>query len=354
MTKLKRDREGHASSWPRTRRSASLRVAQFGLGPIGVRCARLAAGKDCLRLVGAADTDPAKVGRDVGELDGGRPLGVRVSGDAAEVLAQARPDVVLHTTRSAFAQVFDQLEQIAAAGVSVVSSTEELLFPALKNADLAERLDRAAREHHAVVLGTGVNPGFVMDTLALVLTAVCYDVRKVTAERRVDAATRRLPLQKKVGAGMTVEQFNELKARNAIGHVGLPESMALIAHGLGWPIDRLEEDLEPVLAPRDIQTEFLTIRAGQVAGIHNSGRVVSGGVERVALDLKMFVGAEDPADRVRLDGSPPIDARLSGGVAGDLATAAMLVNLAPRVAELARTNPGLRLMTDLCAARLVR
>lgn len=333
--------------------AAGLRVVQFGMGPIGVRSARLAAGKSTIRLVGAVDKDPAKIGRDIGTLDGGKPLGVLVQGDFQDVCARIPPDVVLHTTSSSFAAVYPQLEAMVRAGVSVVSSTEELLFPSLRNRELAERLDRLARRHGVVVLGTGVNPGFVMDTLPLILTAVCYEVKKVTVERRVDAATRRLPLQKKVGAGLTVREFNALKARHAIGHVGLGESLALIAHGLGWPVDRIEERLAPVVATKSVTTRFLTVAKGQVAGIWNRGWVFSGGKIRVSLDLRMYVGAKDPCDRVVLDATPPIETRLVGGVAGDLATAAMLVNLAPRVHEMAKINPGLRLMTEMGLPRKV-
>jgi len=330
-----------------------IKVIQFGLGPIGVRAARLAAAKRGMKLVGAVDVDPAKVGRDVGELDGGQPLGVKVTADVKALLRKARPDVALHTTSSSFKAVAPQLELLAKAGCSAVSSTEEMLFPALKNRALAARLDRLARSRRVVLLGTGVNPGFVMDTVALLATAVCYDVRAVRVERRVDAGTRRLPLQKKVGAGISVEEFNERKAWRAIGHVGLPESLALVAHGLGWKVERIEEQLQPVIAARDLKTQYLEVKAGQVAGIHNSGRVISGGRERVSLDLQMYVGCEEPGDRVMLDSDPPIDVRFAGGVAGDWATAAMLVNMAARAVEVAETNPGLRLMTEMTLPRLV-
>jgi len=330
-----------------------IKVLQFGLGPIGVRAARLAAAKQGMKLVAAVDVDPAKIGRDVGELDGGAPIGVKVSGDAAAALRKTRPDVALHTTSSSFKAVAPQLELLARAGCSVVSSTEEMLFPALKNRALTARLDKLARSCKVVLLGTGVNPGFVMDTMALVATAVCYEVRRVSVDRRVDAGTRRLPLQKKVGAGISVAEFNERKARRAIGHVGLPESLALLAHGLGWKVDAIEEELQPVVAQRDLQTQYLEIKAGQVAGIHNSGRVISGGRERISLDLQMYVGCPEPYDRVVLDSDPPIDVKFAGGVAGDWATAAMLVNLAARAVEVAATNPGLRLMTEMTLPRLV-
>jgi 4-hydroxy-tetrahydrodipicolinate reductase len=333
--------------------ASRLRVLQFGMGPIGVRAARLVASKRSMELVGAVDVDPRKVGIDAGELDGGEALGVEISADAEAVIKKTRPHVALHTTSSGFATVAPQLELLARAGCSVVSSTEEMLFPALKNAALADKLDKLARSKKVVLLGTGVNPGFVMDTLPLVMTAVCYDVRKVHVDRRVDAGTRRLPLQLKVGAGITVGEFNERKARGAIGHVGLPESMALLAHGLGWKIEQLEEELEPMIAPRDLGTAHLSVKTGQVAGIKNTGRVIVDGEERITLDLRMYVGCEDPHDQVSLSSTPPIEARVTTGVAGDLATAAMLVNMAARAAEVAGTNPGLRVMTEMTLPRLV-
>jgi hypothetical protein len=332
---------------------SKIKVLQFGLGPIGIRCARLAAGKENMELVAAVDIDPGKIGKDVGELDGGEALGVKVSGDVAAALAEAKPDVALHTTSSKFDAVAPQLEQLARGGCSVVSSTEEMLFPRLKHAELSEKIDALAKDNGAVLLGTGVNPGFVMDTLALVMTSVCYDVEKLHVDRRVDAGTRRLPLQKKVGAGISVEEFNARKEKKAIGHVGLPESLALLAHGLGWPVDLLEENLEPKVAPKDIKTEFLEVKAGQVAGIHNTGRVVSGGQERITLDLQMYVGCDDVYDLVKLTSTPPIEAKITTGVAGDLATAAMLVNMAARAVEVAGTNPGLRVMTEMTLPRLV-
>jgi 4-hydroxy-tetrahydrodipicolinate reductase len=332
---------------------SKIKVLQFGLGPIGVRCARLAAGKENMELVAAVDIDPEKLGKDVGELDGGEKLGVKVTDDVGEVLSELKPDVALHTTSSKFDAVVPQLETLAGGGCSVVSSTEEMLFPRLKHAELADKVDALAREKGVVLLGTGVNPGFVMDTLALVMSAVCYDVEKVHVDRRVDAGTRRLPLQQKVGAGISVDEFNARKARKAIGHVGLPESMALLAHGLGWPVEEMEEGLEPKVAPRDIKTEYLEVKEGQVAGIHNTGRVVSGGRERITLDLQMYVGCEDPHDRVELASTPPIEAKVTTGVAGDLATAAMLVNMAARAVEVAKINPGLRVMTEMTLPRLV-
>lgn len=99
-------------------------------------------------------------------------------------------------------EVEPQIEPMARAGISVVSSCEELLYPPLREPRLAKRLDQLCKQHGARVLGTGVNPGFVMDVLPVCLTGVCRTVRAIRIQRVVNAATRRGPLQKKSGSGL--------------------------------------------------------------------------------------------------------------------------------------------------------
>ncbi|GBD93187.1 hypothetical protein BMS3Abin05_00770 [bacterium BMS3Abin05] len=329
--------------------SGILRVIQFGLGPIGRASAKLAIERGNMELVGAIDIDPEKVGKDVGEWAGLPKTGVKISSDAEKVLAETKPDIVLHTTRSFVKDVFPQFETILSAGVNVVSSTEELLFPRLKNPDLAERLDHLAKKNRVTILGTGVNPGYVLDTLVLVATGVCTDVTRIQAERVVNASERRLPLQKKVGAGMTPDEFRALVNAGKLGHIGMKESVALVAHGLHWKLGSIQEEIEPVIAGRTTATEFLTVAEGRVAGIHNVGRGFANGEERITLDLKMYVGAENPHDGVHLTSVPPIHLEITNGTMGDIATVAMLHNMAPIVAD---ADPGLKTMIDLPIPRV--
>ncbi|NOY79141.1 MAG: dihydrodipicolinate reductase [Calditrichaeota bacterium] len=324
--------------------SQMLRVVQFGLGPIGQASARLAIKRPNMELVGAIDIDPEKVGKDVGELVGEKAIGVRISDDAKKVLAETKPDIVLHTTQSFIPVVFPQFETILSAGVNVVSSTEELLLPSLKHPDLAEKLDQLARENGATILGTGVNPGYVLDTLVLVATGVCEDVTRVRAERVVDASERRLPLQKKVGAGMTPEEFQKLVDAGKLGHIGMKESVALVAKGLNWELSDIQEEIEPMIADDTYTTPFLTVPKGMVAGIHNVGRGFVNGNELITLDLKMYVGAKNPHDGVILESVPPIHLEITNGTMGDIATVAMLHNMAPIVVN---ADPGLKTMIDL-------
>jgi 2,4-diaminopentanoate dehydrogenase len=189
-----------------------------------------------------------------------------------------------------------------------------------------------------------VNPGFAMDALPLMLTAPCATVTRVSVVRVVDAGTRRLPLQRKVGAGLNLNQFRRAMTEGTVRHVGLAESAHMIASSLGWKLDRLEETLEPAIAPRDLDTEYLRIPAGMAAGIRQAVRGYRNGEVAVSLDLQMYVGAESPRDHVLIEGTPPIDMTIAGGVAGDLATAAIVVNSIPK---LLAARAGLVTMHDL-------
>lgn len=329
----------------------TLRILQYGLGPIGQEVARTVLDKDdAMTLVGAIDIDPDKVGQDVADVigDGRDPTGVTVSDDAEATLARSSPDVVLHTTTSFLDGVADQLVQCARAGAHVVSSTEELSFPYQRYPDLSDRLDRVAREEGIVIVGTGVNPGYAMDALPLMATGVCTTVRGVHVERVVDASERREPLQAKVGAGISTQAFNEKKAAGGFGHIGLRESLHMVADGLGWSLDAVEEELQPVHAEAPIDTGFRHVDSGDVAGIHHAATGRIDGTVKVTLDLKMFVGAEESYDAIDVEGNPPIDLRIQGGIFGDTATVGMLVNTAPIAAD---ARPGLQTMVDLPVPR---
>src|SRR6266851_5043000 len=284
-----------------------IRAIQFGVGPIGASIARLMREKQAIEIIGAIDTDPAKVGRDLGEIVGAKdaPWGVAVSADAKEVLEQ-NADVVMHSTSSSLANVMDQLLGCLAAESCIVSTCEELSYPFRTHPELAAKLDAAAKEMGVALVGTGVNPGFVMDKLVVTLAAVSQRIEHAKSVRVVDASKRRLPLQKKIGAGMSVEEFRAQVAAGVIKHVGLPESVAMVADSLNLPVEQIAETIEPKVAAERVQTEFLGVEAGQTAGVHQIARGVGGGKELVYLELQMYVGAKDSSDTVTLTGRPNI------------------------------------------------
>lgn len=334
--------------------NGSVRVVQYGLGPIGQAVARTVLDKPdaALRLVGAIDVDPDKMGRDVATLlgDDCPKTGVSVSGNARDVLSSTEPDVVVHTTTSFLDEVGDQLMHCLEVGAHVVSSTEELAFPYERHPDQAVALNQAAREADAALVGTGVNPGYAMDTLPLTATGVCTSVDTVQVERVVNAAERRGPLQRKVGAGLSTDEFAERKAAGGFGHIGLRESLHMVAHGLGWTLDGVEERLDPVVADTAVETPHVTVVPGDVAGIHHVAVGTADGIECLWLDLKMHVAADASRDTVRVKGNPPIDLTVDGGIFGDTATVAMLVNTIPRLREV---PVGFHTMLDLPLPRAV-
>ena len=313
-------------------------VAQYGIGPIGAEIARLLLTKPWVKLVGAIDIDPNKVGKDVGEVIGlGRAVGVKVTPDV-----QGRPEVVCHSTGSRLREVSSQLKDLLERGCHVVSTCEELSFP-LDQAIRAD-LQQTARSHNVTLLGTGVNPGFVMDKLPLTLTAVCQRVDSVNIIRIQNASTRREPLQRKVGAGMTTAEFKAAVQAGKIKHMGLRESLMLVANGLGVEFDKVsDEKIEPIVAEREVVTQYLRVAPGQVAGVHQT--IEGKGKINVRLELRMYVGAEAiAADRVIVKGVPDLEMEIKGGVHGDRATAAMVVNSIPRVIS---ARPGVLTMDDI-------
>jgi 4-hydroxy-tetrahydrodipicolinate reductase len=323
----------------------AVRVAIAGLGPVGQSVARSVLQTPDLKLVAATDPAPLHAGKDVGTVLGlPRKLRLRVDGNPERFLKKVRADVAIVCTSSLLKEVKPQLTALLQHRVNVLTTCEELAFPIPAHVSAFREIDRLAKRKKVSALATGVNPGYAMDALALMLTAPCARVRRVSVTRVVDAASRRLPLQRRVGAGLNLGQFRRAVTEGTVRHVGLVESAHMIASALGWKLDRVDETLEPAIAPRDLDTEVLRIPAGAAAGIKQAVRAYRGGELAISLDLQIYVGAESPRDHVLVDADPPIDATIAGGVSGDLAAAAIVVNSLPR---LLAAPAGMLTMKDL-------
>jgi hypothetical protein len=322
-----------------------IRAIQYGVGPIGAAIVRLMREKKSIEIIGAIDSDPAKAGKDLGDLVGGAdaPWGVPVTNDAGAMLGESA-DVVIHSTSTHLPKVMDQLLACLAAESCVVSTCEELAYPYRKYPDLAAQLDAEAKTWGVALIGTGINPGFVMDKLLITLSAASQDIESARAIRIVDASKRRLPLQKKVGAGMSVEEFRAQVAAGAIKHHGLPESVAMVSDALGLGVDEITEVIEAVIARERVKTPFLEVAPGEVAGVHQVARGFAAGKEKIYMELQMFVGATEPSDTVEIIGNPNLSLTIPGGTHGDIATASVVVNCIP---EILGAPAGLRTSRDL-------
>ena len=319
-----------------------IRVIQYGLGPIGSAVARHVVERPELELVGAVDIDPQKAGKDAGEVIGlGRALGFPVVTRLAEVTAGAQ--VVMHTT-SSYLDVFKpQILEIVGAGFDVVSTAEEMSFPWLAHPADAAEIDAAAKRAGRTVLATGINPGFLMDSLPLNLTAICQRVERIEVTRSQNASLRRGPFQAKIGSGMTVEAFRAKMLGGRMGHVGLRESMGMLFHTLGTELVRYENRVEPMVAETRIQTAFFDVHPGQVRGLKQVARGYSPEGEFATLIFVAALDWPENEDTIRITGTPNLEVKLHG-TNGDIATVAIAVNAIRRVVEAA---PGLVTMRDL-------
>ena len=321
------------------------KVMIMGLGPIGAGVARQLAARKNFRIVAAVDVDPAKVGKDLGEVIGlGRRAGVKVVADADAAIRKTKPQAAVLCTSSALRKVWPQIEAVLKRRVPIVSTTEELAYPWFSNRALARKIDAAAKKAKVAVVGTGINPGFAMDALPIALTGICEKVESIRIDRIQDARIRRLPFQKKIGSGLTTAEFAEKVKDLSVRHVGLTESIAMIGDALGWKLDRITDEIQPKVAEAPVESQFLKVEAGRVCGIVQDGIGWRAGRPVIVLHMEAYLGAPETFDQVTIEGSPRLCVKALGGYHGDVATASITVNTIPRVIE---ARPGLHTMRSL-------
>lgn len=317
----------------------------YGLGPIGAAVARQVASRKGFQIVGAVDIDHAKVGLDLGEVIGlGKKLRVRVTNDAAGAIKAGKPDVAVLCTSSSLKKVMPQIETVLQKKVAIVSTTEELSYPVGKNRALAKKIDALAKKAKVAVVGTGVNPGFAMDALPITLTGISERVDSIRIDRVQDARSRRLPFQQKIGSGLNKEQFAQKVKDGSVRHVGLAESVTMIADAMGWKLDKVTDEIQPKIAEKAVESDLIAVDPGYVCGIIQDGIGYVKGKPVITLHMEAYLGAPESFDAVTVEGNPRITQKIAGGLHGDIATASITVNSIPKIL---RVTPGLRTMADM-------
>lgn len=328
-------------------RMRKVKVVLYGVGAVGSLIAKCLLQKKGIQIVGAIDIAEDKVGKDLGEVLGlNRKLGVQVSDSVNSMLSKGKADIAVHATSSFLKVTYPQIASIVKRGVNVISTCEELSYPYNAEPGLAKKLDKLAKQHTATILGTGINPGFLMDTLVITLTAVCQRIDRIKVVRVMNAATRRIPFQKKIGAGLTVTEFRrKINDKQITGHVGLEQSIAVIADALAWKLDRIvAEPVEPVTAEKAVEDEGVKVKADEVAGLKQKAKGIRRGKEAIVLEFQAYIGAEEEYDAVTIEGVPCVKQRIQPCVHGDIGTVAMIVNAIPKVIN---APAGLVTMKDL-------
>jgi hypothetical protein len=325
------------------------KVIIYGCGVMGRNVAEALCDKKTFEIVGAVDIDPKLEGKDLGEiLDKSRKLGVSVESDANSLFSRVDAHAVVLTTTSHLKSVLPQITQCAKAGLDVISTCEELSYPWKRSPELAQDIDTIARENGITVVGTGINPGYLMDSLPLILTAPCLRVDTIKVTRMMNSSRRRIPFQKKVGTSMTPEEFKiNIEDGVITGHVGLLESINMIAAGLEWELDRaVELPPEPVIAQIPIETGLGTVDPGNVIGLKSVAFAEISDKKVITLEFYAYAGVKDEYDEVIIEGLPKIHEKIMGGVHGDIGTVAMTINTIPKAIE---ASAGIKIMKDIAA-----
>jgi 4-hydroxy-tetrahydrodipicolinate reductase len=330
---------------------ARANVVIYGCGVMGRKTAEALLGKKSFKIVGAVDIDPALVGKDLGEiLDPPGKLGIKIVKDAEALFARKKARAVVLTTSSRLRAIFPQIAQCVKARLNVVSTCEELSYPWKRSPSLSRKIDALAKKYKVTVVGTGINPGYLMDTLPITLTAPCLRVDSIRVTRMMNSAKRRIPFQAKIGTGLTKDEFRQkIDTKIITGHVGLLESIHAIASALGWKLDEaVELAPEPVIADRDIKTGLGTVKAGKVIGLKSVAYAKSEGKDVITLIFCANADVSEEYDEIIIEGNPPICEKIIGGVHGDIGTVAVTINTIPRAVE---APSGLKTMKDLPPAR---
>lgn len=320
-------------------------IIHLGLGPLGQKVIQFAVERG-FSIVGAVDPAEEIAGKDLGEVCGLDAQNIPVCANLAGALEGKNAEVALVTTVSSLEKLESQVTELANAGLHIVSTCEELSYPWLTQPEIAKRIDALCKEKGVVCLGTGINPGFLMDYLPNVMTGMCQKVTAVRVWRVQDASVRRIPFQQKIGAGLTVEQFKAKEATGTLRHVGLPESLDMIACRLGWDVDSKTESLGPVMAEEDISTGYTPITKGMARGVEQIAKGCVDGKEVITLHFRAAVGEPESYDRILIEGDPTIDSKITGGVNGDTATCAITLNA---IRSVLAATPGLKTMCDIPA-----
>lgn len=334
----------------------AIRVVHWGLGPEGLAMARLVWRRAGLMPVGAICTDPSRVGRDLGDLMGyGERLGITVSNDPMAVLTAARPDITLIATGSRVDFVGPHVLQAMEAGSNVICLAEEMTYPWATRPDLADSLDELAHAHGVTVLGTGLNPGFVLDTLAIALTGACADVERIRASRTIDISHLTKEELKAQGVGLSPSEFAEaLQTNRVVGHIGLEQSIHLIADAMGWKLERVEQEVQPVLAEIRREAGGIRVNPGQVAGTNTTAVGYVDGLARIVLEHPQQIAPDaetvQTGDFIDIEGVPSVHLTIQPEIKALEGTAAVAVNMIPAVLQ---AGPGLFTMAELPVPRAV-
>lgn len=324
-----------------------IRIISWGLGAMGSGIAAAINNKQGIRIVGAIDQDPDKIGQDLGTVLNCSPLQVKVESDFT--LSEKAADLVILATSSFTKEVFPLIKRIIAAKINVITIAEEMAYPQAQSPQLAAQIDQLAREQGVSVLGTGINPGFILDTLILALSGACLEVKKIEAERVNDLSPFGPTVMRTQGVGTTPAEFKAgLEQGRIVGHIGFSESIKMIADRLGLELDEIKESREAIVSNTYRETPHVKVEPGMVAGCCHIARGISKGEEVIVLEHPQQIHPQledvETGDYIRIKGTPDLNLAIQPETPGGIGTMAVALNMIPLVIK---AEAGLLSMKDL-------
>lgn len=321
-------------------------ILQIGFGPLGIQIAKYIAEKSTVNTIAVVDINEDLIGKSLQSLheELAESVFIYKSVEAAINAQEIKPDVAIITTVSNLEKLIPQIEEVAKFGIPVISTCEELSYPWELQPILSKQLDEICKKHQISCLGTGVNPGFLMDYLPSVMSSVCKDIEHITIERIQDATPRRIPFQQKIGAGLDLKAFKAKEATGTLRHVGLQESVHLLANSIGLKLDKVTESLDPVIAESAVASQAINVKKGDARGVEQIAHGYVNDVCKIKMHFKAAIGEKRSFDRITIKGTPSFSSEIENGVNGDIATCAITINC---INSILKAAPGLHTMADI-------
>ncbi|MCL2698911.1 MAG: 2,4-diaminopentanoate dehydrogenase [Defluviitaleaceae bacterium] len=335
----------------------NVKVIIWGIGAMGGGMADMLMKKQGVDIVGAVGGTDSKVGKslfDFIKTDRGDRADI-IIGRAEDVIKEGAADIVLCCTDSFTKNAFPRLKLCLEQKINVISCAEEMAYPQAQSPDLAKQLDEIAKANGVSILGTGINPGLIMDLLVVIMTGCCESVDHILSRRVNSLSPFGKTVMEEQGIGITKEEFLDgVKTGKLSGHVGFPESARMIADAIGWKIDKLEQSMNPIMTDVDRKSLHGFAKAGNVAGCSMEATAYRDGKEIIKMEHPQQIEPEQvgiqTGDYVIIKGTPDINMVNSPEVPGGIGTIAMCVNMIPHVIN---ARPGLHSMIDLPVPRAI-
>lgn len=336
----------------------NIKVGIWGFGAMGSGMAKMLLKKTGVEIVSVCDMHPDRVGKSIYEVLGaekGERCEVIIKSDANEAFTDECADVVLLATDSFTKGAFDKIKLILEKKINVISTAEEMAYPKAQEPELAAKLDEIAKDNGVSVLGTGINPGFVLDLLILALTGTCEEVDYIKAARVNDLSPFGKAVMIEQGVGVTKDEFlRGVEDGSIAGHVGFPESINMITDGIGWNLEKVEETREPIMSNVYRKSEYAEVEAGNVAGCRQCGYGYVNGKVKIEMEhpqqILPHLEGQSTGDYVSIKGIPNIDLQITPEIPGGIGTIAMCVNSIPHIIN---AIPGLKTMLDIPVPRAI-